>query len=148
MKKNKVKFLILIILLFICIFFRICKKYSYILELKLHWNINLPIATKIIYSANSGSSFNGDGANYAILYYSNTKRLEKKFNWKKSISDSDINNFEKKLELINNIDNEKIVDFSNSDNLYYIIVGDDQMSTLFLVYNKSEKKLYYLEVLV
>ena len=32
--------------------------------------------------------------------------------------------------------------------LYYIIVGDDQMSTIHLIYNKSEKRLYYLEHIV
>jgi len=70
------------------------------------------------------------------------------FEWKKSISDSDIKNFKNALESINVIDNEMIVDFNNPENLYYIIVGDDQMSTIYFIYNKSEKRLYYLEEIV
>ena len=76
------------------------------------------------------------------------KKIEKMFEWKKSISDSDIKKFKKDLESINVIDNEMIVDFNNPENLYYIIVGDDQMSTIHLIYNKSEKRLYYLEHIV
>lgn len=146
MKKNKVKFLILII--FICLFLKTFQHYSYILELKAHWNINVPIVYKIIYTADSGPSFNGDGARYTILHFKNTKKIEKMFKWENSISDKDIKRFKNGLESINNIDNEMIIDFNNTGNLYYIIVGDDQVSTLFLIYNKSEKRLYYLEDIV
>ena len=146
MKKNKVKFLISIV--FICLFLKMFQHYSYILELKAHWNINVPIVYKIIYTADSGPSFNGDGVRYTILHFKNTKKIEKMFEWKKSISDSDIKNFKNALESINVIDNEMIVDFNNPENLYYIIVGDDQMSTIYLIYNKSEKRLYYLEEIV
>ena len=137
MKKNKVKFLILIV--FVFLFLKTCQNYSYILELKAHWNINVPIANRIIYTADSGPSFHGDGVRYAILHFKNTKKIEKMFKWQKSISDSDIKKFKKDLESINVIDNEMIVD---------IIVGDDQMSTIHLIYNKSEKRLYYLEHIV
>lgn len=146
MKKNKVKFLILIV--FICLFLKTFQHYSYILELKAHWNINVPIVYKIIYTADSGPSFNGDGARYTILHFKNTKKIEKMFKWENSISDKDIKRFKNGLESINNIDNEMIIDFNNTGNLYYIIVGDDQVSTLFLIYNKSEKRLYYLEDIV
>ncbi len=146
MKKNKVKFLILIV--FVFLFLKTCQNYSYILELKAHWNINVPIANRIIYTADSGPSFHGDGVRYTILHFKNTKKIEKMFEWKKSISDSDIKNFKNDLESINVIDNEMIVDFNNPENLYYIIVGDDQMSTIHLIYNKSEKRLYYLEHIV
>lgn len=146
MKKNKVKFLILIV--FICLFLKTFQHYSYILELKAHWNINVPIVYKIIYTADSGPSFNGDGARYTILHFKNTKKIEKMFKWENSISDKDIKRFKNGLESINNIDNEMIIDFNNTGNLYYIIVGDDQVSTLFLMYNKSEKRLYYLEDIV
>ena len=146
MKKNKVKFLILIV--FICLFLKTFQHYSYILELKAHWNINVPIVYKIIYTADSGPSFNGDGARYTILHFKNTKKIEKMFKWENSISDKDIKRFKNGLESINNIDNEMIIYFNNTGNLYYIIVGDDQVSTLFLMYNKSEKRLYYLEDIV
>lgn len=146
MKKNKVKFLILIV--FVCLFLKTFQHYSYILELKAHWNINVPIVYKIIYTADSGPSFNGDGVSYAILHFKNTKKIEKMFKWENSISDKDIKRFKNGLESINNIDNEMIIDFNNTGNLYYIIVGDDQVSTLFLIYNKSEKRLYYLEDIV
>ena len=146
MKKNKVKFLILIV--FICLFLKTFQHYSYILELKAHWNINVPIVYKIIYTADSGPSFNGDGARYTILHFKNTKKIEKMFKWENSISDKDIKRFKNGLESINNIDNEMIIDFNNTGNLYYIIVSDDQVSTLFLIYNKSEKRLYYLEDIV
>ena len=146
MKKNKVKFLILIV--FICLFLKTFQHYSYILELKAHWNINVPIVYKIIYTADSGPSFNGDGARYTILHFKNTIKIEKMFKWENSISDKDIKRFKNGLESINNIDNEMIIDFNNTGNLYYIIVGDDQVSTLFLMYNKSEKRLYYLEDIV
>lgn len=68
------------------------------------------------------------------------------------MSDSDIKEFNyliKDLNSFSSINKEMYVDFNNPENQYYVMVQDrDKMSTLFLIYNKSEKRLYYLELFV
>lgn len=150
MKKNILK--IIIIVLFIFILAKIHDYYSYILEFKLNWDINFPVATKELYYADDGASFNGDGTTYGVFYYNNTKKLDKMLNWQESISDSDIEKFNyliKELNKINSINEKMLVDFNNPENQYYVMVqDDDERSILFLIYNKSEKRLYYLESFV
>lgn len=150
MKKKILK--IIIILLFIFILAKIHDYYSYILEFKLNWDIDFPVATKKIYYTDTGASFNGDGITYGVFYYNNTKKIDKMLNWQESISDSDIEKFNyliKELNKINSINEKMLVDFNNPENLYYVMTQDrDKRSTLFLIYNKSEKRLYYLELFV
>lgn len=150
MKKSILK--IIIILLFIFILAKIYDYYSYILGFKLNWNIDFPVATKELYYVDDGASFNGDGITYGVFYYSNTKKLDKMLNWQESMSDSDIEKFNyliEDLNKINSINEKMIVDLNNPENQYYVMVDDcDKMLTLFLIYNKSEKRLYYLELFV
>ena len=72
--------------------------------------------------------------------------------WQESMSDSDIEKFNdliKDLNGINSINEKMLVDFNNPENQYYVMVqDDDERSILFLIYNKSEKRLYYLESFV
>ena len=91
MKKKILK--IIIILLFIFILAKIHDYYSYILEFKLNWDIDFPVATKKIYYTDTGASFNGDGITYGVFYYNNTEKIDKMLNWQESISDSDIEKF-------------------------------------------------------
>ena len=150
MKKSILK--IIIILLFIFILTKIYDYYSYILGFKSNWDINFPVATKELYYADDGASFNGDGTTYGVFYYNNTEKVDKMLNWQESISDSDIEKFNyliKDLNKINSINEKMLVDFNNPKNLYYVMTQDrDKRSTLFLIYNKSEKRLYYLELFV
>ena len=149
MKKNILK--IIIILLFIFILAKIYDYYSYILGFKLNWDINFPVATKELYYVDDGASFNGDGTTYGVFYYNNTEKVDKMLNWQESISDSDIEKFNyliKDLNSFSSINKEMYVDLNNPENLYYVIVQErDKTSTLFFIYNKSEKRLYYLELL-
>ena len=149
MKKNILK--TIIILLFIFILAKIHDYYSYILEFKLNWNIDFPVATKKIYYTETGASFNGNGKAYGIFYYSNTEKIDKMLNWQESMSDSDVKKFNylfKDLNSFSSINKEMYVDLNNPENLYYVIVQErDKTSTLFFIYNKSEKRLYYLELL-
>ena len=149
MKKRILK--IIIILLFIFILAKIHDYYSYILGFKLNWDINFPVATKELYYADDGASFNGDGTTYGVFYYNNTEKVDKMLNWQESISDSDIEKFNyliKDLNSFSSINKEMYVDLNNPENLYYVIVQErDKTSTLFFIYNKSEKRLYYLELL-
>lgn len=149
MKKKILK--IIIIVLFIFILAKIHDYYSYILEFKLNWNIDFPVATKELYYVDDGGGFHGDGITYGVFYYSNTKKIDKMLNWQESISDSDIEKFNyliKELNKINSINEKMLVDLNNPENLYYVIVQErDKTSTLFFIYNKSEKRLYYLELL-
>ena len=149
MKKSILK--IIIILLFIFILAKIYDYYSYILGFKLNWNIDFPVATKELYYVDDGASFNGDGTTYGVFYYNNTEKIDKMLNWQESISNSDIEKFNyliKELNKINSINKEMYVDLNNPENLYYVIVQErDKTSTLFFIYNKSEKRLYYLELL-
>ena len=72
-------------------------------------------------------------------------------NWQESMSDSDVKKFNylfKDLNSFSSINKEMYVDLNNPENLYYVIVQErDKTSTLFFIYNKSEKRLYYLELL-
>lgn len=150
MKKSILK--VLIIVLFIFILAKIYDYYDYILGFKSNWDINFPVATKELYYVDTGASFNGDGITYGVFYYSNTEKLDRMFNWQESLSDGDVRDFNYLLEDLdstNNINKKMLVDLNNTENLYYVIVDDrDKMSTLFLIYNKSEKRLYYLESFV
>lgn len=149
MKKRILK--IIIILLFIFILAKIHDYYSYILEFKLNWDIDFPVATKKIYYTDTGASFNDNGKAYGIFYYSNTEKIDKMLNWQESMSDSDVKKFNylfKDLNSFSSINKEMYVDLNNPENLYYVIVQErDKTSTLFFIYNKSEKCLYYLELL-
>lgn len=150
MKKSILK--IIIILLFIFILTKIYDYYSYILGFKSNWDINFPVATKKLYYVDDGASFNGDGITYGVFYYNNTEKIDKMLNWQESMSDSDIEKFNyliEDLNKINSINEKMIVDFNNPENQYYVMVqDDDERSILFLIYNKSEKRLYYLESFV
>ena len=150
MKKNILK--IIIIVLFIFILAKIYDYYSYILEFKSNWDINFPVATKKLYYVDTGASFNGDGITYGVFYYNNTEKIDKMLTWQESMSDSDIEKFNdliKDLNGINSINEKMLVDFNNPENQYYVMVqDDDERSILFLIYNKSEKRLYYLESFV
>ena len=150
MKKNILK--IIIILLFIFILAKIYDYYSYISGFKSNWDINFPVATKKLYYVDTGASFNGDGITYGVFYYNNTEKIDKMLNWQESISNSDIEKFNhllKELNKINSINEKMLVDFNDPENLYYVMTQDrDKRSTLFLIYNKSEKRLYYLELFV
>ena len=150
MKKNILK--IIIILLFIFILAKIYDYYSYILGFKSNWDINFPVATKELYYVDTGGGFHGDGITYGVFYYNNTEKIDKMLNWQESISNSDIEKFNhllKELNKINSINEKMLVDFNNPENLYYVMTqGRDKRSTLFLIYNKSEKRLYYLELFV
>ena len=150
MKKKILK--IIIIVLFLFILAKIYDYYAYILGFKSNWDINFPVATKKLYYVDTGASFNGDGTTYGVFYYNNTEKVDKMLNWQESISDSDIEKFNyliKDLNKINSINEKMLVDFNNPENLYYVMTQDrDKRSTLFLIYNKSEKRLYYLELFV
>ena len=150
MKKSILK--IIMILLFIFILAKIYDYYSYILGFKSNWDINFPVATKKLYYVDDGASFNGDGITYGVFYYNNTEKIDKMLNWQESMSDSDIEKFNyliEDLNKINSINEKMIVDFNNPENQYYVMVqDDDERSILFLIYNKSEKRLYYLESFV
>lgn len=150
MKKNILK--IIIIVLFIFILAKIYDYYSYILGFKSNWDINFPVATKKLYYVDTGASFNGDGITYGVFYYNNTEKIDKMLTWQESMSDSDIEKFNdliKDLNGINSINEKMLVDFNNPENQYYVMVqDDDERSILFLIYNKSEKRLYYLESFV
>ena len=150
MKKKILK--IIIIVLFIFILAKIYDYYSYILGFKSNWDINFPVATKKLYYVDTGASFNGDGITYGVFYYNNTEKIDKMLTWQESMSDSDIEKFNdliKDLNGINSINEKMLVDFNNPENQYYVMVqDDDERSILFLIYNKSEKRLYYLESFV
>ena len=150
MKKKILK--IIIIVLFIFILAKIYDHYSYLLDFKLNWNMDFPVATKELYYVDDGVSFNGDGTTYGVFYYNNTEKIDKMLTWQESMSDSDIEKFNdliKDLNGINSINEKMLVDFNNPENQYYVMVqDDDERSILFLIYNKSEKRLYYLESFV
>ena len=150
MKRKILK--IIIIVLFIFILAKIYDYYSYILGFKSNWDINFPVATKKLYYVDTGASFNGDGITYGVFYYNNTEKIDKMLTWQESMSDSDIEKFNdliKDLNGINSINEKMLVDFNNPENQYYVMVqDDDERSILFLIYNKSEKRLYYLESFV
>lgn len=150
MKKNILK--IIIIVLFIFILTKIYDHYSYLLDFKLNWDMDFPVATKELYYVDTGGGFHGDGITYGVFYYSNTEKIDKMLTWQESMSDSDIEKFNyliKDLNKIKSINEKMLVDLNNPENQYYVRVQDrDKMSTLFLIYNKSEKRLYYLELFV
>ena len=150
MKKKILK--IIIIVLFIFILTKIYDHYSYLLDFKLNWDMDFPVATKELYYVDTGGGFHGDGITYGVFYYSNTEKIDKMLTWQESMSDSDIEKFNyliKDLNKIKSINEKMLVDLNNPENQYYVRVQDrDKMSTLFLIYNKSEKRLYYLELFV
>ena len=150
MKKRILK--IIIIVLFIFILTKIYDHYSYLLDFKLNWDMDFPVATKELYYVDTGGGFHGDGITYGVFYYNNTEKIDKMLTWQESMSDSDIEKFNhliKDLNKIKSINEKMLVDLNNPENQYYVRVQDrDKMSTLFLIYNKSEKRLYYLELFV
>ena len=150
MKKNILKIIIIVLLIFILA--KIYDYYAYILDFKLNWNMDFPVATKELYYVDTGGGFHGDGITYGVFYYNNTEKIDKMLTWQESMSDSDIEKFNhliKDLNKIKSINEKMLVDLNNPENQYYVRVQDrDKMSTLFLIYNKSEKRLYYLELFV
>ena len=115
--------------------------------LKANWNVELPKnSIKEIYSANSDSSFHGDGIRYHIFSYKNENKIEELFNW--SIEEKETIFYSSYSESVNNwlnkikVSQENYPDYSNCK---YWYKKQDDNSEIIILWNSKENKLYIVE---
>ena len=115
--------------------------------LKANWNIELPGDTiKEIYSANSDSSFHGDGIRYHIFLYKNENKIEELFNW--SIEEKETIFYSSYSESVNNWLNKIKVskeNYPNYSNCKYWYEKQDDNSEIIILWDSKENKLYIVE---
>ena len=118
--------------------------------LKINWNIELPKNTiKEIYSANSDSSFHGDGIRYHIFSYKNENKIEELFNW--SIEEKETIFYSSYSESVNNwLNNIKVSkeNYPNYSNCKYWYDKQDDNSEIIILWDSKENKLYIVESLL
>ena len=120
---------------------------NYSSVLKINWNIKLPKnIIKEIYSANSDSSFHGDGIRYHIFSYKNENKVEELFNW--SIEEKETIFYSSYSESINNWLNKIKVskeNYPNYSNCKYWYNKKDDNSEIIILWDSKENKLYIVE---
>ncbi len=143
-----------IILIFIIILFSLLgiiiyhnlNDYSNVL--KVNWNIELPNNSNIkeIYSANSDSSFHGDGIRYHIFSYQNEDKIGELFNW--FIEEKETIFYSSYSESVNNWLSEIKVpqeNYPNYSNCKYWYSKQDDNSEIIILWDSKENKLYIVE---
>jgi hypothetical protein len=133
---------VLLVFVFLAISFYIKFNKPYTEIINLNWSIILPKDYKVIYSADSGPSFNGDGERYHIFEYKNEENVDNSLKWKSEKND----NFELKIkEILDNLNvsNESRPDFQ-SKYKYYSQMKEDN-SEIYLIFMADTKKLYVIE---
>ena len=120
---------------------------NYSSVLKINWNIKLPKnIIKEIYSANSDSSFHGDGIRYHIFSYKNENKVEELFNW--SIEEKETIFYSSYSESVNNWLNKIKVskeNYPNYSNCKYWYNKKDDNSEIIILWDSKENKLYIVE---
>ena len=115
--------------------------------LKANWNVELPKnSIKEIYSANSDSSFHGDGIRYHIFSYKNENKIEELFNW--SIEEKETIFYSSYSESVNNWLNKIKVpeeNYPNYSNCKYWYEKQDDNSEIIILWDSKENKLYIVE---
>ena len=138
-------FTIILFSLLVIILYNNLSNYSNVL--KINWNIELPKNTiKEIYSANSDSSFHGDGIRYHIFSYKNENKIEELFNW--SIEEKETIFYSSYSESVNNwLNNIKVSkeNYPNYSNCKYWYDKQDDNSEIIILWDSKENKLYVVE---
>ena len=151
MNKKKIIVVFIIIIIFSLLGIIIYNNLSnYSNVLKINWNIELPKNTiKEIYSANSDSSFHGDGIRYHIFSYKNENKIEELFNW--SIEEKETIFYSSYSESVNNwLNNIKVSkeNYPNYSNCKYWYDKQDDNSEIIILWDSKENKLYIVESLL
>ena len=101
---------------------------------------------KEIYSANSDSSFHGDGIRYHIFLYRNENEIEELFNW--SIEEKETIFYSSYSESVNNWLNKIKVskeNYPSYSNCKYCYEKQDDNSEIIILWDSKEIKLYVVE---
>ena len=148
MNKKKIIVVFIIIIIFSLLGIIIYNNLSnYSNVLKVNWNIELPKnLVKEIYSANSDSSFHGDGIRYHIFSYKNENKIEELFNW--SIEEKETIFYSSYSESVNNWLNEIKVskeNYPNYSNCKYWYNKQDDNSEIIIIWDSNKDRLYIVE---
>ncbi len=148
MNKKKIIVVFIIIIIFSLLGIIIYNNLSnYSNVLKVNWNIELPKnLVKEIYSANSDSSFHGDGIRYHIFSYRNENKIEELFNW--SIEEKETIFYSSYSESVNNWLNEIKVskeNYPNYSNCKYWYNKQDDNSEIIILWDSIKDRLYIVE---
>lgn len=106
-----------------------------------NWNIFLPDSYTEIYSADSGTSIQGDGPRYHVFQYKSNNEIGEILKWrtdKNTDMESATNEVLKRL----NVSDKDTPDFQKNYKYYTKV---DDMSKLYLIYFSDTKKLYIVE---
>ena len=151
MKRKTIISSVIIVIIILClivgyIFNKNINNYANII--KLNWNIELPEDAEIreILIKKENTSSHGDGIRFHIFAYENEDKIEKMLNW--SIEEKETLFYSSYRETINewlnqiNISNKYIPNYSNCQ-YWYNRQGDN--SEIIVAWDKTEKKLYFVE---
>lgn len=108
--------------------------------IKQNWTIELPKAEKVLYSADSGASFQGDGERYHVLQYNSNENIQ--LTWietKNKTIESEINKILENLK----VSKENMPDFTS--NYKYSTREKDFYDKLYLIYLSETNRLYVIE---
>ncbi len=138
-------FIIIVFSLLGIIIYNNISNYSNVL--KANWNIKLPKnLVEEVYSANSDSSFHGDGIRYHIFSYKNEDKIEKLFNW--SIKEKETIYYSSYSESINNLLSKIKVskkNYPNYSNCKYWYNKQNDNSEIIILWDSEENRLYVVE---
>ena len=153
MSKKKIVLTIILISIIIIIIFGLLgitlynNLTNYSNVLKLNWNIEFPRnSIKEIYSANSDTSFNGDGIRYHIFSYKNEDEINELFNW--SSEEKETIFYSSYSESINNLLDKINVskeNYPNYSNCMYWYNKQNDNSEIIIILNSNENILYVVE---
>lgn len=110
--------------------------------ISLNWNIKLPNSGKQIYSANSKSSFLGDGERYHIFEYKNNNDVISSLSWEGG-KNQDIESSAAKVLSALNVTQNNMPNLK--DNYRYYTRTKDDSSKIYLIFDTELKKLYVIE---
>lgn len=139
MSKKKIIIIISIVLLLILFYF-LYSLFGVNIQIKINYNVSVPIADTKIYNHNDG--IGRDTSYYNVVKYNKMKlrRLEK-LDWKKELNEinqSQVNYYEELIKYLkdNNIQ-KKYYPIIDNNTLYFIKKFDDKRDYLLMIYNKK-----------
>lgn len=140
---KKLIFIIIVIIAIIAIYYSMIGKY--IFQFRANWSITIPKGDKIIFERKKEPSFNGDGEQYLILEYNNSRKLQK---IKESIEWNENKNVDLEKEIIELLDYMKVPNetYPNFDEEYlYYYDKESDFTRIYLI--NIDKKIYIIEQL-
>lgn len=118
---------------------------EYIFQFRTNWSITIPKGDKIIFERNKEPSFNGDGEQYLIIEYDNSKKLQKV---KEIIEWNENKNTKLEQKIIELLDYMKVPSetYPNFNEEYsYYYSQKSEFNRIYLI--NISKKIYIIEQL-